>query len=431
MRSRFTGLWRHPDFIRLWIGQSISQFGSHIGGGALQFTAILILGAMPFQISLLAAAQIAPALVLGLPAGVWADRLRRRPILIACDIGRAALLLSIPVAYLLDVLSFAQLYLVAAAVGALTICFDVAYQAFLPSVVRRDELVEGNSKLGLSDSLAEIAGPPLGGILVQIISAPLVIALDALSFLLSGLSIGRIQAREPAVALSRRKSSVWREAQEGMGATWRNSLLRVLLIVALVRNVSGGIIGALYSLYLIRDLGLAPALVGLSIGVGGLAALLGALMVGPVVARWGVGPAIGGALAISGVAALLIPLAHGPAWMALAMIFVAQSSDMAYAVYSIAGLSLRQSVTAERLLGRVNASFGFLTAGAGLIGALIGGALGELVGLRAALALGALGSASACLWVYFSPLRGLRRAPEPDGPHPVAAGIAGGYGESA
>jgi MFS family permease len=173
MRTSFAGLWRSPDFLRLWAGQGISLLGSQIGGGALRYTAILVLGASPLQISLLSAAGLLPALLLALPAGIWIDRVRRRPVLVAADVGRALLLLSIPIAFALGLLRIEQLYLVALLVGGLSILFDTAYPSFLPSVVRRENLVEANSKLAASDSLAEIAGPPLGGALVQLVTAPL------------------------------------------------------------------------------------------------------------------------------------------------------------------------------------------------------------------------------------------------------------------
>src|SRR5262245_20296796 len=229
VQLHFRGLWRHRDFMKLWTGQTISQLGSHIGGGALRFTAILILGATPFQISALAAAQLLPALLLGLLAGVWVDRLRRRPLLIAADVGRGLLLLSVPLAYLLGLLRIEQLYLVAALAGALGILFDVAYGAYLPGVVGREQLIEGNSKHGASDSVAEIAAPPLGGALVQLLSAPLAIVFDALSFMASALSIWFIRAPEPAPAPAHARLGLRRELAEGLRLALRDPLLRPLL----------------------------------------------------------------------------------------------------------------------------------------------------------------------------------------------------------
>jgi predicted MFS family arabinose efflux permease len=399
--------------MKLWTGQTISQLGSHIGGSALRYTAILILGATPIQLSLLTAAQMAPALLLGLFAGVWVDRMRRRPLLIAADVGRGLLLFLVPLAYLLGLLRIELLYLVAALAGALGILFDVAYGAFLPAVVGRDRLVEGNSKLSASNSVAEIAGPPLGGTLAQLISAPLALVLDACSFLVSGLLIWRIRAPEPAPEAPAAGRGLRCELAEGLGAALRDPLLRALLGAALTMNLFGGIIGTLYDLYLIRDLALSPALVGLTIGVGGISALAGAFVAEPIARRLGVGPALGGALALSGLTGLLIPLARGPVSVALPMILASQAADILFAVYFINETSLRQSIVPPRLLGRVNAGFHVVTIGAGLLGALLGGALGEAIGARPAIAVGVLGVWSACLWIFGSPLRRLRSAPEP------------------
>jgi MFS family permease len=412
MRIQLTGLWRDRDFMKLWAGQTISLLGSHIGGGALRYTAILILGATPLQVSLLSAARMLPMLLLGLLAGVWVDRLRRRPILIAADVGRALLLLSIPLAYLLGGLRVEQLYLVAALVGALTICFDVAYQSFLPTVVGRERLVEGNSKLSASDSVAEISGPPLGGVLVQIVSAPLAIVLDVLSFLGSALAIWRIRAPEPAPTAPEQRSSLRRDLVEGLRAVLRDPLLRALLGIGVTLNLFGNIIGTLYDLYLIRDLGMSPAIVGLTVGVGGISALVGAFAAGPVLARFGVGPTLGGVLALKLVTMSLFMLAHGR--LALPLLLAAQGGDILFAIYFIGETSLRQAIAPQRLLGRVNATFSFVAIGAGLVGALLGGVLGELLGARLAIAVGALGVCSACLWVFGSPLRHVRTAPRPD-----------------
>ncbi|HWQ12703.1 MAG TPA: MFS transporter, partial [Roseiflexaceae bacterium] len=272
MRTFLAGLWRSPDFLRLWTGQTISLLGSHIGGGALRYTAILVLGATPVQLSLLSAAALLPALLLALPAGLWLDRVLRRPVLIGADVGRALLLLSIPLAYALGALRIEQLYAVAALVGVLTILFDTAYPSYVPSVVRRDELVEANSKLSASDSLAEIAGPPLGGALVQALSAPLAVVLDALSFLASALALRGVRAIEPPPAPPAGQPGARQALAEGLAAVRERPALTALLGVAVIQGVAGGIIGTLYDLYLIRELGLTPALVGLTVGAGGISA---------------------------------------------------------------------------------------------------------------------------------------------------------------
>lgn len=423
MRRLFGGLWRSPDFVRLWAGQTISLFGSHIGGGALRYAAILALGATPIQFALLTAAELAPALLLALPAGVWVDRVRRRPVLIAADVGRALLLLSIPAAFLLGALRIEHLYLVAALSSALTILFDTAYPSYVPSVVRRDELVEANSKLGASDSLAEIAGPPLGGVLVQLVSAPLAVALDALSFLASALALRGVRAEEapprsatagtertemkapdsPAVppaasaAQSSPRANVRRELGEGLAAVRGRPELAALLGVAVTQSLAGGIIGTLYDLYLIRELGLSPALVGLTVGVGGVGALAGAFLAGPAVRRLGLRRTLLATYIVGWVTSFALPLARGP--LAVWLIAAMQLFDVVGAIFAITALSVRQRATPDRLLGRVNASFNMLTIAAGLVGALAGGALGQAVGMRAALGISVALGTTGVVWL--------------------------------
>jgi predicted MFS family arabinose efflux permease len=404
------GLWRHRDFMRLWAGQTISKFGSQIGGGALALTAILALSATPVQMGLLLAASSVPVLLVGLLAGVWVDRLRRRPLMIMADLGRALLLASIPIAALLGLLQIGQLYIVVALVSVLTIFFDVAYETFLPSLVRREQLVEGNSKLGQSDSIAEIGGPPLGGALVQMISAPLTIAFDAVSFLFSALFLWRIHALEPLVEQPTQRPSIWQDIGAGLRATLGSPLLRVLLGGTVIFNLGGGIIGSLYGLYAIRELGLTPTMLGVVIGVGGVSALLGALIAERVARRLGLGRAITVALTVIAGMGILLPLAHGS--LAIPLLILGQAGDAAWSIYLISALSLRQSITPARLLGRVNASMQFLAAGAAPLGAVAGGVLGELIGLRATLAFGVAIIMCACLWGICSPLRRLRALPE-------------------
>jgi MFS family permease len=410
MRPSTASLWRHASFIKLWSGQTISQFGSHIGGGALRLTAIQILGATPFQLGLLTAAQLAPALLLGLLAGVWVDRLRRRPILIAADLGRGLLLLSVPLAFALGVLRVEQLYVVAGLAGALSLFFDVAYGAFLPSLIGRERLVEGNSKLSASDSIAEIAGPPAGGLLVQVLSAPLAILFDALSFLASALAIWSIRTHEPAPGAPSAAPNIRREMIEGLRAVANDALLRPLLGAAVTLSLFGNMIGALYDLYLIRDLGFSPAVIGLTIGIGGVSALFGAFLATPVVTRFGVGPTLGSVLALKIFTVSLLPLAHGP--LALPMLLIGQAGDVLFAIYAIAETSVRQSLAPEHKRGRINASFTVVVTGAGLVGAQMGGLLAEWLGVRGALVIAALGISTACLWIVASPLWRVRVMPE-------------------
>ena len=414
-RSRFGGLWRHPDFMRLWAGQTVSQFGSTITREALPYTAILVLGASPLQMGLLGAAGAAPLLLLGLFAGVWVDRVRRRPLMIAADIGRALLLLSVPVAYLLGWMRIEQLYLVAALTGVLTMCFDVAYQASLPGLVQREHLLEGNSKLGLSESVAEIGGIPLGGALVQLISAPITLLLDALSFVFSAWMLRRIRAEEPPPAPVAQREHVWHDLSTGLRAIWADPLLRAMAGTSVIQNFFGWFYGAIYSLYAIRVLGMSTTTLGITVAFGGIGALFGALLARPATRRFGLGPTIVAGLLISSCTSFLIWLAGG--WLAAAVPLMIASQLIGDGVGTIAQIdqiSLRQTITPEAMLGRVNASMNVLGKGIGTLGLLVGGGLGELIGLRSTVMVAALGTLLGCVWILCSPLPRLRDLPADD-----------------
>lgn len=411
MPSRFRGLWRHPDFMKLWAGQTVSEFGSIITRDALPLTAVLVLQATPAQMGLLAALGSAPVLLLGLPAGVWVDRLRRRPIMVASDLARAALLVSIPVAALLNLLCIEQLYIVAALAGALDIFFDVAYQSYLPALVDREHVLEGNSKLGATESLAEIGGSALAGTLVQILSAPVTILIDAISFLFSVVSVLLIRKPEPLPIPRNERSSVRREIVEGLQVVAGNPVLRALAGGAGTLAFFGSFFGSLYALYAIRVLAIEPAVLGLLIASGGVGALIGALLAGRVTHRLSLGTTLVGSLALTGAMHVFVPLASvGPKWLAVAFMFISQiGGDMVRTVFFINELSLRQAITPDRLLGRTNASMSFMVGGVATFGLLAGGLLGETIGVLPGVVVAALGSSLAFLWLVFSPVRALRR----------------------
>lgn len=403
---------KNRDFHRLWTAQTISKFGSHVGHAGVEFTALLALRATPAQMGLLGAFAATPVLLVGLLAGVWVDRTRRRPLLIAADLGRAALLLSVPLALFLGVLRIEQLYLVAALAGALTVLYGVADQSALPALVRREDLVEANSRLGMSDSMAEVGGPALGGTLVQWLTAPVAILLNAGSFLLSAFILRGIRAPEapPAPAGGRRRLGI--EIREGIRIVWREPTLRALALSAAGGNFFGSFYGVLYSLYLLRALGFTPALVGISIGVGGLGALLGAMLAGPLTRRVGVGPALIGCRILSAVIGFLIPLAGGPLPLAAAMVLAAQwIGDIPGAIASINETSLRQAVIPHHLLGRASASMEVLARSVLPLGALAGGLLGEVIGPRPTLYMASAGILLSGMWLLVSPLPRTRGLP--------------------
>lgn len=406
MRQYRTGLWKDSDFVKLWLGRAVSHFGSGITGIALPLTAVLILGATPAQMGILAALDGVSVLVIGLLAGVWVDRVRRRPLLIATDLGRAVVLSTIPLAALLGVLRIGQLYLVAALAGMLTVIFNVASAAFLPSLIPQGSLVEGNSKLAMSDSLAEIGGPAVAGPLVQLISAPLAILFDALSFLFSACSLGLIGKPEPPPAAQEQSQSIWSDLVEGLRMVLKNPLLRTLAGSAGIFSLFGNFIGALYALYVIRQLGAPPIFLGLLIATGGVSALAGAFLAERVVQRFGLGRTVAVGLFMYGATGLLIPLAGGSVALALSLLFLSQLiGDASVSIYLIAEMSLRQSLVPANLLGRTNASIQFLSQGIAPVGALLAGTLGGLIGLRLTILIGVLGVMLAGTWLLLSAVR--------------------------
>ena len=397
------------DFAKLWVGQTISQLGSQIGSSALGFTAILVLNATPLQLGVLSAVGAVPVLVLGLLAGVWVDRLRRRNILIVADIGRALVLMVVPIAALLGVLRIEVLYVVAVIVAALAVFFDVAYPSYVPSLVPPENLVRANSRLSASESIAEIAGPGLGGALVQALSAPFAVAFDALSFVASAVSLGFIRKREPqAQSAATDANAVLREAVEGVRASLTQPVLRALLGHAAFSSIAGGIIGTLYAVYVVRELGMTPLLMGIVIGVGGISALVGAFVAERVLARFGVGRTLIATGVMGWASAFLIVIANGPLSVTLPFFVASQAADIVGTIFAINALSLRQASAPNHLLGRVNAGMRVVEGALIPVGALMGGILAERIGLRAAIAVGIVIGVASLAWIVFSPIRRMR-----------------------
>jgi len=406
MQHYRTGLWSNSDFVKLWLGQTISHFGSGITGIALPLTAVLVLAATPVQMGILGALDGVSVLVIGLMAGVWVDRIRRRPLMIATDLGRAFILSTIPLAAILGVLGIWQLYIVAALAGMLTVIFTVASSAYLPSLIPQESLVEGNSKLGMSDALAEIGGPALAGPLVQLLSAPIAIVFDALSFLFSACCLGLIRKPEPHLATPEQRKSIWFDLIEGLRLVVKNPLLRSLAGSAGIFSLFGNFVGALYALYVIRQIGAPPIFLGLLVATGGLSALLGAILAERVIQRFGLGKTVGIGLFMYGATGLLIPLAGGSVSFALLLLFLSQLlGDASISIYFIAEVSLRQSLVPANLLGRTNASMQFLSQGVAPLGALLAGILGEMIGLRLTILIGVLGVMLAGTLLLLSPVR--------------------------
>ncbi|MGA3228476.1 MAG: MFS transporter [Candidatus Binatus sp.] len=388
-------LFRHADFMKLWTGETVSLFGTRMGDVAISFAAVIALKATPFQMGLLAGARIVPTLVLSLFAGVWVDRFRRRPILIGADIGRFIVLGTIPIAALFAALTMAQLYAVILAYSALDLFFDVAYRSYLPSLVVREDLLDANSKLTASAGVAEAGGFALSGWLVEWLTAPFAILIDAISFLASALAIALIRMPEPAPAPRARDASALREIAAGARLIFSDGRLRAFGINAIVGGFSNSLVSTLYMLFVVNALGFRPGVLGVIFAVGGASSMFGALAARRTADTLGTGMAMVAGLAIEGVALMLLPIARGAGLGSVALLVAQQLiGDSAATVYFINAVSLIQTITPKPMLGRVNASLRFVGLGSVLGGQLVAGLAGGMIGLRATIAIGAAG-----LWV--------------------------------
>jgi MFS family permease len=400
------GLWRHGDFLRLWGAQTVSQFGTQITLLALPLVAILVLEASTFEVAALSAIEFLPFLLFALPAGVWVDRLPRRPILVIADFGRAAALLTIPIAGAFDALTIWQLFAVGFATGVLTVFFDVAYQSYLPALVTREDLVDGNAKLEVSRSAAQVGGPGIAGVLIDVLTAPYAIIVDAFSFLWSALLVFRIRTVEPHPKREATRS-MRRELIEGLHYVLRDPRWRAISAYVASSNFFFNVAYAVFLVYAARELDLSPLAIGIMLALGGFGWLIGALIAGRVSRRLGPGPTTIVAAMASGPPLLLIPLA--PQSFPIPFIVLSEViSGIAIVLFNINAISLMQALTPERLLGRMNASRRFLVWGTIPLGAVAGGALGTALGLRPTMVIGAIGASFCFIPLLFSPLRTIR-----------------------
>jgi MFS family permease len=403
--AQHSSLWRNHSFLFLWAGQSVSVLGSQFSDVAVPLTAVLLLQMTPFQMGLLQAVRTLPALVLVLLAGVWVDRVRRRPVLIAADLGRAALLAAIPVLFLAGALRPEHLLAVMLAVGALTVLFDTAHGAYLPGLVSRAELTDANGKLVSSAQAAGVLGPSLAGAVVQAVSAPVAVAVDAFSFVLSAVLLWRIRAPE-GVPAGAARGSAWTQAVEGMRFLVANRFLRLTTISFTLNNLAVSMYTAVYVLFVVDELAMPPAVLGLLFAALGVGALAGSLAAHRLVQRLGLGRmlVLAGALAALGFAA--VPLAAVWRGAAVPLLLTGQVlQPFGFGCVIVAVASLWQAVTPNELLGRVGATRRLINLGVMPLGALVAGLIGAAVGLTPVfvlVVLAALGQTLAC-----SPLVGL------------------------
>jgi MFS family permease len=404
-------LLRHRDFRLLWGGETVSELGSQVSLLAIPLLAVRTLHATTFQMGLLTAASTAAFLVVGLPAGVWVDRMRRRRIMIASDLGRVLALGSIPVAYAVGALTLAQLFVVTLVSGILTVFFDVAYQSYLPALVGREHLVEGNAKLTGSAQVAAVAGPSVAGGLVLVVGSSVAVAADAVSFLASAAAVAAIRAPEPKPLVPEGgHPKLLHDIAEGLHFVFGDALLRAIAATTATANLFSGVAAAVEIVFLVREVHASPGVIGLLFTMGGIGGVLGALVAGPLARR--VGGARATIIGIAGnVGALLIPLTTPRAGL-LYFGFGTFAIGLSAVVYNINQVSFRQRLCPDRLLGRMNATMRFVVWGVLPIGALLGGVLGSVLGLRPTLWIGAAGQAVAGVWLLASPMRGIRDFPD-------------------
>ncbi|MCZ2831106.1 MFS transporter [Modestobacter sp. VKM Ac-2986] len=418
-------LLRHRDFRHLWAAETISQVGTQVTMLALPVIAVTLLDATPLQMGVLTALETAAFLLVGLPAGAWVDRWRRKRVLVTADLVRAAVLATLPVAYLTDLLGLGQLFVVAAVTGTATVFFDVAYQSYLPALVDPDQLVDGNGKLEASRAVAHVAGPGATGVLLRVLGAPLLIVVDAVSFLLSALFIGRID-RPDVVPDRAARRPLRTEIAEGLSFVVRHPLLRRIVACTGTANLFGAMTNALLVLYVIRTLGLSEATLGLVFSLGAVGGLLGAATAARFARRVGEGRSIPLSAVVFAAAGAFVPLAAvgAPVVLLTTGWFVLSWSTV---VYNVTQVSFRQRLCPPGLLGRMNASVRFIVYGGMPLGGLLGGVLGSWLGVLPALWIATAGGLAACLPVLLSPLLTMRDLPrELDvTAAPVGSGSAG------
>jgi Na+/melibiose symporter-like transporter len=410
MASR-SPLWRERDFLRLWAAQSVSEFGARITREGLPIMAVTALAAAPSQLGVLAAASSGAGLVVGLAAGEFVDHTSRRRILVWADLARALVLAGVPVAAWLGVLTMAQVWVTAALVAAGSVLFAIADHAYLPGLVGRPLVADANAKLSATESVAELGGPALAGLLFQWLTAPFAVAVNAVTYLVSALFLADIRGAEPVPDASRRRAW-WRGVITGAQTAWAEPRVRTILFMAVIGALFGGAFSALYIVYVLRGLGLGPAALGIGIATGGAGSLVGAMLANAV-GRWlGVGPAICITGALSALGTLIVLLAPREPTPALAALMISQFlGDFFGVIPLILSASFRQTVLPNALLGRVGATFRAAAGAAAVVGALAGGALGGTIGVRETLLFAIAGLMIGPALGMLSPLRRVREMP--------------------
>jgi predicted MFS family arabinose efflux permease len=413
--SHHRRLTRDRQFLTYWLSETIGEMGGAIAGLALSLTAVLVLSAGAFEMGLLGAARNLPFLVFGLLAGVLVDRHRRRPVIVVTVLGQGALLALVPIAAFTGALRVELLYVIAFGTGALALVTVVAYQSILPIVAGRDRLVEANSFVQVSASAATIVAPAAGGILVELTTAPVALLAAAATAVPCVLLLLRVRIAEPAPVIRTGGRSITGDIGEGLQIVLGDRHLRAITLTGATHNIfQNGMIAALYILFASETLGLSAAEIGLVLAASGPGAIAGSLLAARATRLVGLGPAIGAAQVLTGVARLAIPVAALTGRPVLVLAAGEFLLGVVRAVFNINQISLRQAITPDHQQGRMNASIRFVMWAAVPIGALLAGWLGTAIGVLPAICIGVAGTFAASMWVFLSPVQSLHGVPSAD-----------------
>jgi MFS family permease len=407
-------LLREHNFRNFWLGQTISVFGDQITLLALPIVAVLVLDADPAQMGLLTAVGLLPHLLLSLPAGVWLDRIqRRRRLMVIGDVIRAAVIAIVPLAFLLDVLSMELLFVVTFVVGTVAVFFDLAWLTMVSAVARRDQLVDANSLLNVSRSVSAVGGPAIGGALIQILTAPIALIADAVSYLASALFLSRV--RTPDQPVEHDPGTIREQLAAGLSFLVRDPIMRPSVFAVATMNLFNFAFQGLFILFATRHLGLDPGVLGLALGAGAIGGVVGAVVAGPLGRRIGIGPGYIVGLVLFPAAAIAIPLAQGLPFAAIVAVLVVAEffGGLGVMILDINGGSLLLARMPARIRGRAGGAFRFINMGIRPIGATLGGILGSIIGVRETLLIVTVAQLLGLLWLIGSPIPGLREIPEP------------------
>jgi len=405
-----SALWGHRDFLNVWAAETVSVFGSQFYLLAMPLAAVIVLDATAYEMGILFAVEMLPFLAFGLFAGVLADRRGRRSIMIVCDFGRAIALAAIPATWYLGWLSWPVMYIVAFVAGVFTAFFDIAYQAYLPVLVGKSELLDANSKLETSRASSQVAGPSIAGLAIDTVGAPLAMLGNSVSFLGSAIFLLRVKHKE-LVARAHMHKSTLSEIKDGLNIVFSNRTLRGIAGCTATGNLFGSMSYAILMLFMESSLQLDPSWIGAVFAVGALGAVVGALTSARVTSSLGLGRTIIVSAALGGVPTVLMILAYpGNALFVLMPIWFV--NGLVTVIYNVNQVSLRQSITPDHLQGKMNATVRFLVWGVFPIGGLTGGILGDVIGLRATILISGIGMLVSVVWVLFSPVKEVITLPE-------------------